>query len=202
MASETNGWTTRRRFLRRVLPTVLAAGGMPCLQGCSQQEFKKLLTSLAGHFYGLAQEINNYRKQQGLGEIPISPKLTMVAWMHVLDFVHNGPDIEKACGQDPLHSWSSKGYGGTKWTGGCAPPNWSISWDKPKEIAGYPDSGYEISAWASQMSAAQALSQWKGSAPHNAVILNQGQWATPWKALGAVYGGGYAFAWFGRTPDS
>jgi hypothetical protein len=51
------------------------------------------------------------------------------------------------------------------------------------------------------------MSLWETSKDgHREVMLNLpdvhgNNWTPPWQALGAVYGGGYAFAWFGREPD-
>jgi len=150
------------------------------------------------HLGELAQLINSYRKQNGLASIPISQKLTAVAWKHVSDLTTHQP--EKKCNGN-LHSWSQNG----KWKGGCYDSSnkatWPIMWEKPKEIANYSEYGFEI-AYAGSSSAQSALNSWKKSAPHNAVILNYPPWDRyNWKALGAVFGGGYACAWFGEKKD-
>ncbi len=81
-------------------------------------------------------------------------------------------------------------------------------WDKPRELTSYQGNGYEISNYYSSsdgkvMNAAQALKQWKESAPHHAVIVNSGIWkGAPWKAMGLGISKNYAVVWFGNEPDS
>jgi hypothetical protein len=147
----------------------------------------------------LIAAINQYRQQQGLPAIAASPKLNAVAVAHAQDVTAYHP--ESKCGGN-LHSWSANG----PWKGGCYNPQdqstWPIMWNKPQEIAGYPSYGYEIAA-AGVTSAQDALNMWKASAPHNAVILNQGMWAGyQWKAMGAACYGGYACVWFGTDADA
>jgi len=180
-------WLSRRQFIKvSSIEVLLAICSFPFLQGCTPPDTT------------LAQLINNYRQQNRLPAIPISSKLMQVASTHISDLRAYRP--ENNCAAN-FHSWSTHGT----WTGGCykADDNstWSIMWDKPKEIAGYPDKGYEI-AYAGSSAAQDALNSWKSSSPHNDVMLNKGQWQPfQWKALGAAYGGGYACAWFGATSD-
>ncbi len=184
---------SRRQFLKIVGTGALTFGlSSLFLEGCDDLDeiVEGLLTTL----------INDYREQHGLPRIPVSSKLTTVALKHVTDLDQYHP--ENNCGGN-LHSWSSHG----NWTGGCYDSSnsstWSIMWDKPKEITGYPTNGYEIAYWSSGSATPQdALDTWKSSPAHNDVILNQGVWANyPWKALGAWVLGNYACAWFGETPD-
>ncbi len=198
---------SRRRFLGMSGAGLFALGvGQPLLQGCKQKDVE----ALAKWLFELPNLINDYRKQNGLPAIPISDDLTAVALKHVIDLNTYHP--ENACGaQGNLHSWSNNGnWQGTAgvgaWKGCCYPDdhsNASCMWDKPKEIANYPDNGYEITHWGSGIVTAQsALNSWKGSAPHNAVILNKDQWTNfQWKALGAAYSGNYACAWFGTVKS-
>lgn len=150
---------------------------------------------------GIPEVINAYRQANGLAPIPVSEELNRVAQAHVADLVANQPEV--ACDGN-LHSWSNNG----NWTGGCYRSNdettWPVMWDKPKEIAGYPGRGYEISASATPaITPDQALALWQGSAPHNDVILNQGIWADfPWGAMGGWLSDGYACAWFGQEPGT
>jgi hypothetical protein len=47
-----------------------------------------------------------------------------------------------------------------------------------------------------------ALSSWKGSPLHHAVIVNSGVWARiRWKAVGVGIYGSYAVVWFGEEAD-
>lgn len=195
---------SRRYFLRLGGTSLLALGGSSLfLQGCTTKQVGIVVEYLVE----LAQLINNYRKQNNLPEIPISSSLTAVALKHIIDLNTYHP--EKTCGvKGNIHSWSNKGnwqgkFGKGAWKGCCYPEdnsNTACMWEKPKELTNYPDNGYEIAHWESGIVTAQsALAEWKGSPPHNDVILNKGMWSNrPWKALGAAYGGNYACAWFGE----
>lgn len=187
---------TRRRFLRGLL-----GGGIAVLLGSRLDPRLTPGAAAQSTTAGIAEAINVYRQANGLAAIPVSDEMTRVAKAHVADIVAYHP--EAACNGN-LHSWSTNG----NWTGGCFDLNnqqtWPVMWDKPKEIAGYPGRGYEISAWATpSITAEQALSQWQGSPPHNEVMLNLGSWAKfPWGALGGWVADGYACAWFGEEPGS
>lgn len=77
-------------------------------------------------------------------------------------------------------------------------------WNKPKEIAGYEGSGFEIAYWSSAGGTAnEALDGWKKSSGHNAVIINSGIWKDmDWKAIGIGLAGEYGVVWFGATDDT
>lgn len=154
----------------------------------------------------LARLVNDYRRSNGLPPVPISRSLTLVAGLHARDLSTNRPDSGvdakgRACN---LHSWSSAG----PWTPVCYTDDHRYSdlmWSKPREITrgAYSGNGYEISAGRSgaSMTAAGALSQWKGGPAHNQVILQQGVWKQTWRAMGVGIEGGYAVIWFGRDAD-
>jgi uncharacterized protein YkwD len=77
-------------------------------------------------------------------------------------------------------------------------------WDKPYELTPYVEYGYEIACGAAgfDIDAGTALECWKGSPPHNEVILNQGIWSTDtWNSIGVGVYGGYAVVWFGKEAD-
>jgi uncharacterized protein YkwD len=141
--------------------------------------------------------LNDYRKQKGLSAIPLSGKLTKVAKLHVHDLVVNQP-VKGNCN---LHSWSDKGA----WTKCCYNGNDASAecmWRKPKEIADYNGSGFEIAAFATNMSAHEAFNGWRGSSGHNAVMINSGSWKNmDWKAVGIGISGNYAVIWFGTVED-
>jgi hypothetical protein len=125
---------SRRQFLKIVGTGALTFGlSSLFLEGCDDLDeiVEGLLTTL----------INDYREQHGLPRIPVSSKLTTVALKHVTDLDQYHP--ENNCGGN-LHSWSSHG----NWTGGCYDSSnsstWSIMWDKPKEITGYPTNGSRL----------------------------------------------------------
>lgn len=146
----------------------------------------------------LSEVINQYRADNGLKEIPISPSLTHVAELHVKDLAENQP----AQGECNLHSWSDNG----DWNACCYTPDHaqaSCMWDKPRELTNYTGNGYEISAWYSgEMNTEQALSQWQNSEGHNNVILSRDIWSdAEWNAIGAAIYDGYAVVWFGKEVD-
>lgn len=186
-----------RSFKRALLthmfrPILLGAVGFVAVAGFPR--LSQAVTPAAD----LIAAINQYRQQHGLPAIATSPKLNAVAVAHVQDLATYHP--ENKCGGN-THSWSSNG----KWKGGCYNPKdqttHAIMWDKPQEIAGYTSYGYEISV-PDVTSTQDAFLTWQKSAPHNAVILNQGMWSTyKWKAIGAACHGGYACVWFGTDPD-
>jgi len=141
--------------------------------------------------------LNSYRKQKGLPVIPLSPALTQVAQLHVYDLHTNQPVTERC----NLHSWSNKG----KWTPCCYTGNNASAecmWRKPLEIAGYTGSGFEIAAYATNMSAEVALRGWQQSSGHNEVMINKGSWShLKWNAVGVGIMGDYAVIWFGTIED-
>ncbi len=51
------------------------------------------------------------------------------------------------------------------------------------------------------MTPEQAVAGWRGSPPHNALMINEGVWSTPWKAIGVAIHKGVAHVWFGREAD-
>lgn len=149
----------------------------------------------------LIKLINDYRQQNGLSRVRISRSLMLVAQTHVKDLVENQPNT----GSCNLHSWSNKG----NWSPVCytgAPSNYSAMWNKPREITNnaYPGNGFEIAYWTSATATpSQAMNAWKGSPDHNAVILQQGDWASmpSWPAVGAGMYKGFAVVWFGDRDD-
>jgi hypothetical protein len=147
----------------------------------------------------LVDLINDYRRRNGLHAVPLSPRLTAVAALHVKDLEKHRP--HEVYGS--LHSWSETG----RWTGGAYRESddktWPLMWQKPKEIAGYDGFGFEISA-ARVRDLRHALAVWQVSPSHNNLLLNRERWKDPrwqWQAVGAVFHKGYACAWFGDQPD-
>ncbi len=142
--------------------------------------------------------LNTYRKQKGLKAIPLSPSLTQVARLHVYDLVTNQP-VKGKCN---LHSWSNKG----KWKSCCYTGNQASAecmWNKPKELTNYQGDGFEIAAFATNMSAQVAIDGWKGSKGHNEVMINRGTWKKMnWQAVGVGISGDYAVIWFGIVADN
>jgi uncharacterized protein YkwD len=149
----------------------------------------------------LYERINDYRKTKNLSPIPISAKLNAVARAHAWDLAENYTfDVNNKCNP---HSWSDKG----PWTPCCYTNDHAQAecmWQKPKEIAGYEGSGYEIAFYNSnEAQPDKALEGWKSSKSHNPIIINQGMWKqVKWNAIGIGIYKNYAVVWFGENRDS
>jgi uncharacterized protein YkwD len=172
------------------------ANAFPLLRWTTAPEVRRQPEEL----WRLVDLMNALRRSRGLPEAPLSPRLTVVAFEHVKDLIHNRPH---AAGGS-LHSWSP----GAFWSGGVYRPEekttWPVMWDKPREIAGYDGYGFEIAA-SNIDDADHALQAWRSSPAHLDVILSRGVWSNPrwrWKAMGAVFYRGFACAWFGPAEDS
>jgi uncharacterized protein YkwD len=157
---------------------------------CLSSEEKKL--------YDLMME---YRKSKNLPPIPLSSKLTLVAQTHVRDLSENYKFNPKNVVCNP-HSWSKKG----KWTSCCYTSDHKQAecmWNKPKEIAGYQSSGYEIAYYSSAgAKAKEGLDGWKVSPAHNPLIINEGMWSKiKWNAIGIGLYKEYGVVWFGELAD-
>lgn len=149
----------------------------------------------------LFQLIMSYRESKNLPAIPFSAKLTQVAQAHVRDLADNF-DYDNKRGCNP-HSWSKNGA----WTSCCYTPDHKqkeCMWDKPKEIAGYNGSGYEIAYYSSAgATAEEGLDGWKKSPGHNPLLINSGIWSkSNWKGLGIGIYKEYGVVWFGETEDA
>lgn len=153
--------------------------------------------SLSADEQELLALLREYRSAHKLPAIPLSAKLQKVAQLHAFDLETNQP-VKGKCN---LHSWSNKG----DWTPCCYTGDAASArcmWQKPKEIAQYQGSGYEIAAFATNMSPKVAFEGWKGSKYHNEVMVNKGDWASMnWKAVGVGMSGKYAVIWFGAESD-
>jgi hypothetical protein len=179
------------------LPLVLSGGPtQPAPGDCLTAEEMKL-----------ADLINNYRRDHGLAAVPLSRSLTAVAQWHVLDLSQNSPDTNQT---DPrgiacnLHSWSDKGH----WTPVCYTADHAYAarmWRKPREITGnvYWGDGFE-SAYGSfgRATATGAFAAWQNSPPHNALLLETGDWqGARWPAMGVGIYEHHAVLWFGNQVD-
>ena len=201
---------TRRDFLLSGAAglSVMATGGRCCCTSAAadvEPALKRLPTveqirSGPSAAWKLVDAINDHRRQERLPAIGLSPRLTAVAYWHAKDLAERRP--QETYGS--LHSWSLD----PRWRGGAYRADdkttWTIMWDKPKEIAGYGGLGFEICA-AEARDCEHAFELWLQSENHHNVILNQGVWSDSrwqWRALGAVFHGGYACAWFGAVADA
>ena len=178
------------KYFALFLLTFSFFGHVALAQVCVNPEEKKL--------YDL---IMAYRKSKKLKNIPFSSKLTQVAQAHVRDLSENySMSNSDVCNP---HSWSAKG----SWTSCCYTSDHKQAqcmWSKPKEIAGYESSGYEIAYYSSAgATAAEGLEGWKKSPGHNPLLVNLGDWKkTEWKAIGIGIYHEYAVVWFGQLADT
>ena len=148
--------------------------------------------------YKLYKMINDYRQQYDLPPIPLSKSLSFVASTHVKDLFFNHPDVSP-CNS---HSWSANG----PWTPFCYPRDKEKDhtvWDKPKEIAGYPDQGFEIVYWENNAIIIDSvISFWRSIDYFNSFLMNTGTWeGKTWEAIGIGILENYACAWFGTAVD-
>lgn len=141
--------------------------------------------------------IMDYRKSKGLPSIPWSKSLTYVAKLHVRDLdTHVFPPPANK------HSWSGDG----PWKSVDYTPDHAqaqLMWDKPAELTNYKGSGFEIATIQPGGATAQnALTSWKASKLHNAVIVNENVWEKiAWQAIGVGIYRDHAVVWFGRDVD-
>lgn len=148
--------------------------------------------------FTLCKLVNDYREQNGLARVAISPALMTVAQAHVRDLAAHA-DL---CN---MHSWSE---GSDLWSGCCFDfSDGTCMWKKPGELTSawgaerYPGNGYEDATSATTPES--ALDSWKGSKPHNDVILNLDIWTNynPWPAMGCAVGEHHSVLWFGDAAD-
>ncbi len=151
----------------------------------------------------LADQINQYRQENGLPALPVTNSLTKVARAHIEDLNTYHPDTETyGTGSCNRHSWSSHG----PWTAVCYTGDAQAGqmWNKPREITeSYNGNGFEIACWNSQeITPSIAMEEWKGSSYHSDTILQRGIFAeTTWQAMGVGIDGNYAVVWFGEDVD-
>lgn len=155
----------------------------------------------------LARLINQYRRDNGLGAIPVSRTLTRVARLHVRDLhqyqPQNATDSRGLPGN--LNSWSDRG----NWTSVIYTADHQYAagmWNKPREISNqvYLGDGFEIAfgAQGHQATPESALAAWIDSPGHQAIIMESGDWQDKhWPAMGVAVYEGYAVVWFGDTED-
>jgi hypothetical protein len=151
--------------------------------------------------YELANLVNEYRVENGKAALPISFWLSSTGQWHVWDRVANNA-VGGICN---THSWSDAMP--QLWQAVCYTSDHAQAqqmWRKPFQISGgiYTGNGFENAADSFNQTAQHALDQWKNSPAHNAVILQQGQWASvPFSGLGVGLIDNYAVLWFGDRVD-
>ena len=151
----------------------------------------------------LYELIMQYRKENNLSRIPLSPSLTYVAQTHAKDAYDHYSEIPSGCN---MHSWSAYG----PWEKCDYYPdhrNAECMWSKPRELTSYKGDGYEIICSYNPPTIAVldpegALDCWKSSNSHNSVILNRGIWSdSNWMSIGVGMFKGVACVWFGDEME-
>lgn len=137
----------------------------------------------------LYEMVNQYRLQNGLSPIPLSPSLTRVANRHVRDLAENIGYLTP--------SWSDCRYDDNDSS------TWNCMWQAPQRLnTAYTTPGYEIiAANGYKIFAITALQQWQQNSAYQALMLNQSQWTIPWQAMGVGIYQRYAVLWLGKEPD-
>lgn len=181
-----------------VVFTIFMLGIISIHLGCeSEPEIEDDRVTLSAAEMELYNLLMTYRAELGLEEIPLSSSLTFVAQTHVVDLMENNP-VTAECNS---HSWSAFG----DWTPCCYTADHAQAacmWNKPRELTDYTGNGFEIASYSTvNINPSGALSSWKNSPGHDAVIRNAGPWSTQWKAIGIGIKGRYATVWFGREED-
>ena len=161
----------------------------------------------------LIKLVNDYRQQHGKKRLKVSKSLMKVARTHINDlnmnFDWHNPPFDARGIEGNMHSWSDKG----NWTPVIYTRDHEyckLMWNKPKEIAGYDQAGFEIAAGADTPQ--EALEAWKNSPSHNDVILSQNGWDDPTPELakhgvtglsnmGVAINGEYACVWFSNNNN-
>ena len=156
----------------------------------------------------LIKLVNDYREQHGKKRLKVSKSLMKVARTHINDlnmnFDMDNPPVDARGIKGNIHSWSDKG----NWTPVVYTKDHKYSklmWNKPKELTGYDQAGFEIATGASTPQ--HALENWKKSTKHNDVILSQNTWSDPTPEeeengftglsnMGVAINGNYACIWF------
>jgi uncharacterized protein YkwD len=187
--------------LASATPTAELASATPTADTVAQPEPGVCLTAADAELSNL---INQYRREHGLPDVPISRSLVHVAQAHVIDLHEHEPDsgTDSRGMRCNMHSWSGNG----PWSAVCYTDDHEYAegmWVKPQEITNgaYSGNGYEISHGSSGMvTPASALEGWQGSPPHNAVIVEENDWG-PWQTMGAAVYEHHAVVWFGKEPD-
>lgn len=145
----------------------------------------------------LYELINQYRTQQGLSSIPLSPSLSRVANRHLQDLQDNLKLYERN-GKDWRFGWSNCPYDAYNSN------TFSCMWAAPQRLkTAYSGKAYELLCGGKEnISPQDALRCWQKSISNNNVMINQGEWSNyQWNALGIAINKGYANLWFGQEVD-
>jgi len=141
--------------------------------------------------------INAYRIKNGKPALKYCDSLSYVAAVHAYDQFVNYRFDDRTCS---MHSWSQS----SKWKGGCISEdksiaNWAIMWDKPQELIGMKQKGYEISYMYDPKTTAidpkEVVEGWIKSPGHRNCMIEKG-WHTQFKRMGVGIYQGHVNVWF------
>ncbi|MGM0565497.1 MAG: SPOR domain-containing protein [Bacteroidota bacterium] len=153
-------------------------------------------TCIAEEELALANQLNQFRKQNDLNVLPVSTALSYVADVHVKDlYLHYDP-----FGDCNLLSWSDSG----RWQECCVSgEDYVCMHSKPDELTQYKGKGYELVYYQNtQVTSGLAFNGWKENASAKSMILQQGKYEDKkWQVIGVALFDGYASVWFGEEPD-
>ena len=145
------------------------------IEDCVQEQILSAVTcnhdSINAEEQRLIQLINQYRRNQGLGNITISDELSKVANRHLLDLSNNLENYDRD-GKDWRFGWSNCPYDGNN------PNTFTCLWDAPSRFnVNNAGKGVEIICGGhNTISAEEAWQCWQQNPALKAIILNQGQW--------------------------
>ncbi|MEJ7623114.1 MAG: hypothetical protein WKF34_03915 [Pyrinomonadaceae bacterium] len=139
----------------------------------------------------LFQLITKYRSANGLRELTLSPRLSMVANRHLVDLQENVKSFS--------HSWSDCPYDIAKQS------TWTCITDAPVRLnSGFDGQGYEVLYRTEKGTASPSLAieGWKKSSLHNSIILGREMFKNmAWTELGVAITGNLAAVWFGYPGE-
>jgi hypothetical protein len=141
--------------------------------------------------------INAYRIKNGKSALKFCDSLAYVASIHAYDQFINYRIDDRTCS---MHSWSIS----DKWKGGCITEDkniadWVIMWDKPQELIGMKQKGYEISYMYDPKTTAidpkEVVEGWIKSLSHRNCMIERG-WHTHFNRMGVGIYQGHVNVWF------
>lgn len=175
-----------RKFIAAFLFFVIATFSLQAQQGVCIDEDE----------LALANQINQFRKQNDMEVLPVSSALSYVADVHVKDlYLHYNP-----FGDCNLLSWSDSG----RWEECCTSgENYDCMYSKPAELTKYEGKGYELVYYQNtQITSGLAFNAWKGNPSAKSMMLQQGKYEDKtWQVIGVALFDGYASVWFGEKTD-
>ena len=144
----------------------------------------------------LYQKINQYRQENRLPPLTLSPNLNRVANRHLLDWQYNAERFSRQ-GQYWRFGWSDCPYDAQN------SRTFPCMWQAPQRWQANSSKGYEIICrGVGQINAEQALQCWQQSPEHDDIILTKGNWQDySWQAIGVGLESGQAVVWLSSLTE-